>query len=337
MKNKFGKIIVITFVFIFIANFSFAKKVKFSVNMTGQVLDPTGVHVMGDFQEAAGICTNWTPDSAIMTKDLADTNIYYLYVDIPAFAKYEYLFINGALSYLVEIVPPKARVGYNNDDNRWIYIDSLANDTTILPTFKFSETSPAGLTMMRYVVDMTLQTVSPNGVHLAGDFQGWNSSTTRLYSFGSNTYEIILYDTLGDANNYNFYNGNTGANIELVTGGCVINTMRYFTLTMDTILSKVCYSSCSTCYPLAVSDTKIENEGKLYPNPMTSFTTIAFNDNSKMHQVLVSDLSGRNILRFADIKDNSLQIERNSLNSGIYIVSVLNEAGEKTTHKLSVE
>ncbi|MBK8686726.1 MAG: hypothetical protein IPN26_18025 [Bacteroidetes bacterium] len=32
----------------------FAKKVKFSVNMSGQTLSPNGIHVWGDFQTIIG-------------------------------------------------------------------------------------------------------------------------------------------------------------------------------------------------------------------------------------------------------------------------------------------
>ena len=31
-----------------------------------------------------------------------------------------------------------------------------------------------------FVVDMTGQTVSSNGVHIAGNFQGWNPASTRM-------------------------------------------------------------------------------------------------------------------------------------------------------------
>ena len=331
------KKIIASFIFILCIQFSFAKKVQFSVNMTGQVISAFGIHVMGDFQEAAGLGTNYSPDSALMVKDLIDTNIYSLIVDIPAFAKYEYKFVNGDQSYEVEVVPEKAQVGYNFVDNRWIYIDSLANDTTILPTFLFSQTSPAGQTMMRYLVDMTLQTVSPNGVHIAGDFQAWNPATTRLYSFGNNTYEIIVYGTVSNTYEYKFYNGNLVANAEVVPGACAVNTNRAMTLSNDTIAAKVCFNACSTCFPAAVSDLEPQAQPSIYPNPMNDALTISFNDEFSTHHVVISDLYGRKIRGYDNIKSSSIYIPRQTLTKGIYLITISNQTGKKSTNKLIVE
>jgi hypothetical protein len=318
-------------------NTGFAKKVKFQVDMTGQVLSPNGIHVMSDFQAIAGLGADFTPDGALLTKDNSDTNIYYIYVDIPAFAKYEYKYVNGDQSYEVEVVEDKAQVGYNFVDNRWIYIDSLANDTTILPAFRFNKTSAAGYTMMRFIVDMTLQTVSPQGVHVAGNFQGWDPASTRLYSFGNSAYEIILYDTLGDANSYLFYNGNSLAAAETVPGACAVNSKRALTLNSDTIVAKVCFATCSTCFPAAVADQQHNDVPQLYPNPTSDFSVIRFNDGSSLHQVMINDLSGRCIALYANIRDAQFTVNAGYLQSGLYTISVLNKSGARTTHKLSVE
>lgn len=304
--------------------------------MTGQVISAFGIHVMGDFQALAGLGADWTPDNALMVQDVGNPMLYTLVADIPAFAKYEYKFVNGDQSYEVEIVPDKARVGYNNVDNRWIYIDSLANDTTMLPEFVFSQTSPAGYTMMRYLVDMTLQTVAPEGVHIAGDFQTWDPATHRLYSFGYNTYEIIVYGSATNTYNYKFYNGNTIAAAENVPASCAIATNREMQLTLDTIATKVCFSSCTTCYPLAVTENNTDND-QLYPNPMHDVANLVFNDNSKQHQVMLSDLSGRIILNRDNIIENNITIIREGLQAGIYLLSVKNDKGNTRTYKLSVE
>ena len=331
------KKILVIFITILSVQFSYAKKVQFSVNMTGQVISAFGIHVMGDFQEAAGLGTNYSPDSALMIKDLVATNIYTLVVDIPAFAKYEYKFVNGDQSYEVEVVPEKAQVGYNFNDNRWIYIDSLANDTTKLPTFLFSQTSAAGQTMMRYLVDMTLQTVSADGVHIAGDFQAWNPATTRLYSFGNNTYEIIVYGTVTNTYEYKFYNGNMVANAEVVPGACAVNANRAMVLSNDTIASKVCFGACSTCFPAQVSDITSNMEPTIYPNPSNDAVTIAFNDKFSTHHVQINDISGRKISQYDDIRTSSLYIPSQSLKTGIYIITISNQSGKKSTNKLIVE
>ena len=46
-----------------------AKKVKFAVDMTGIVTSTLGIHVVGDFQEAAGYPLNWDPSATTLTKE----------------------------------------------------------------------------------------------------------------------------------------------------------------------------------------------------------------------------------------------------------------------------
>ena len=107
-----------------------AKKVKFEVDMTDQAISTYGVHVSGDFQTLAGYSGgDWQPGTTPMTNE-PGTQIYSVVVEIPAFAKYEYKFLNGDQWYDVEFVPMESRVGYNFNDNRWIFVDSITNDTT---------------------------------------------------------------------------------------------------------------------------------------------------------------------------------------------------------------
>src|SRR6185436_20741908 len=204
----------------------FAKKVKFSVDMTGQTLSPNGIHVTGDFQTAAGFPGgDWQPNTTTLTQE-GSTNIYSIIVDIPAFTKYEYRYVNGDQSYEVEFVPIESRVGDNFDDNRWLWVDSLANDTTDIGAIVFDTNAPAGLTLVRFLVDMQNEpSVSPAGVHIAGDFQGWDPSKIMLYSFGSDVYEIISYVNPGTYE-YKFYNGNTGGSMENIPALCSVNTNR---------------------------------------------------------------------------------------------------------------
>ena len=116
---------------IFAMNVS-AKKVKFAVDMTGQIINTTGIHISGDFQTIAGFPGgDWASNTTPLTQE-GTTDIYSIVVDIPAFAKYEYKFLNGDQFYEAEFVPVESRVGYNFDDNRWIYVDSLADDTSFV-------------------------------------------------------------------------------------------------------------------------------------------------------------------------------------------------------------
>ena len=67
--------------------------VVFSADLTGQIIPAEGVHVMGNFQEAAGFETNWDPASIEMTDVNAD-GIYEVRLSVIQ-GDYQYLTVNG--------------------------------------------------------------------------------------------------------------------------------------------------------------------------------------------------------------------------------------------------
>ena len=87
---------------IFICTFSFARKVKFSVDMDTVTINTTGVHVMGDFQMILGCTVDFDAACTPLTQE-ASTTIYSTVVDIPAFAKYEYIFVNEDMKMMIVI------------------------------------------------------------------------------------------------------------------------------------------------------------------------------------------------------------------------------------------
>jgi hypothetical protein len=323
-------------VLIFTSTFGFAKKVKFAVDMSTYTISPFGIHVMGDFQAVAGYTLgDWQSNTTVMTKEGTST-IYSVIVDIPAFAKYEFKFVNGDQSYEAEFVPNESRVepfGFN--DNRWIYVDSLANDTTFAGAVIFAGNAPAGLTLVRYMVDMSnAGTISPNGVHVAGTFQGWNPTKTILYSFGLNVYEIITYVTNGSYE-FKYYNGNTLGTTETVPSGCAVNNNRGLNVTSDIILSTVCFASCSACTASGVEEYASLNGVKLFPNPASSYCTLELKE-SKAYDVVLNDYTGRRVREYS-FDGNSLVINRDDLAPGIYFASVSDKSNNTSTLKLVIE
>lgn len=98
-------------------------------------------------------------------------------------------------------------------------------------------------TSVTFQVNMSQQTVSPLGVFLAGNFQGWNSSSTPLTDMGGGVWAVTLALAPGDYQ-YKFINGTTW---ESVPGACNISGNRYVTITNSTTLPLVCFGSCSNC------------------------------------------------------------------------------------------
>ena len=315
---------------------AFGKKVKFSVDMSGQIVSALGIRVTGDFQTAAGFAGGDWSLLTVMTQEVQDTNIYSIVVDIPAFKKYEFKFVNGDQFYETEFVPIESRVGYNFNDNRWIYIDSLANDTTIIGAIRFAGNAPKNKKLVRFYVDMQNETVSTKGVHVFGDFQGWNPTGTILYNFDSSTvYEVICYVDSLSTYEYKFIKGDTQGEEETVPVACSVNNNRGFTSVYDSLLATVCYASCLACPNTLETENKNADKTRLYPNPSSTFSYLE--SETSIKSIKIYDLQGKMIKEEKDINDIKIRLEKGKLVPGFYFIISEDYAGAMQRIKWQLE
>lgn len=310
----------------------FAKRVKFAVDMTGQTISPNGVHVSGDFQTEAGFPADWDSKSTVLTKETG-TDIYSVEVNIPAFRKYEYKYVNGDQFYEVEFVPEKSRVGYDFNDSRWIYIDSLSDNVTLMPVLLFGGNAPTGKKMVKFKVDMQSQfAINIGGVHVIGNFQNWNKNESFMYSFGNKVHEYVAY--LDSANcEYKFTNG---VSEETLTGSCK-NTKgnRNISVTSDTIINEVCFESCSDCIEASIYKTASISLATIAPNPSNAVSIISINSSNGPFTISVKDITGQTLMNYKNVTD-SLTVQTTSLNSGFYLLTISNGTNFHTTLKFQV-
>jgi len=316
-----------------------AKKVKFTLDLSGYTANTTGVHVSGDFQEVAGFeGGNWQPGTTTLGNE-PGTDHYSVVVDIPAGAKYEYKFLNGDQWYDVEFVPVESRVGYDFNDNRRFYLDSLAADTTLIGPIPFSGNAPAGKRLLRFRVDMQLQAaIDPAGVHVAGNFQGWDPKGDMMYSFDGYVYEHITYvEESSPECRFRYVNGNTDLGYETVPGWCSSEGDRYIALTKDTILDVVCFGFCLDCSTAGTAGyEELRPEPHLFPNPAHSLAVLEFNDALENHEVTVTDLLGKIRLSYCGISSKSLEIPCYGMKQGIYLVSISSGGRWLSTQRLCI-
>jgi len=232
---------------------AFAKKVRFQVDMTGTAVSSNGVHVAGDFQSEAGASGDWKPNETPLTK-VGSSEIYAVVVDIPAGRYYEFKFINGNdwnSPSVPESVPSLSQKGHPNNGqsngNRWMFIDSSANDTTDLPAYLFNGNAPAGKNAVRFAVDLKNETVANDGVFIAGAFTSWGAgqrSMTNLYT-SNKLYEYIAILDTGMSYEYKFKNGDGGW--ESVPSSCAVNGNRQVVSNASKAEAIVCFNSCIAC------------------------------------------------------------------------------------------
>lgn len=74
-----------------------------------------------------------------------------------------------------------------------------------------------------FIVDMNGQTVGSNGVHVAGNFQGWNPSATTLINapvLPPNFYGMVVDIPANQVIEFKFINGNDWPGVESVPAIC---------------------------------------------------------------------------------------------------------------------
>ena len=311
IKKLFLSVLAILFM-----NTAFAKKVKFAVDMGSYTISPLGVHVMGNFQVAAGYSLNFDP-ATIPMNQVGATTIYTAMVTIPSFQVYEFKFVNGNQSYEVEFVPLLSRVDVFND-NRWFFNDSLVNDTTFLGNIPFSGNAPVGKTLIRYVVNMmNAGAIAASGVHVASTFQSMDPATHRMSNLNGTNYEIIAYVNTG-VQAFKYFNGNNAGATETVPVSCATLGTRSFSLTMDTLLQTVCFSGCIDCV-LGINETKIENSSlSLFPNPALDYVIIKNPGNAQ--KIIIVDLQGKKTdeIVLDDTKSDFIKLDLKKYNKGFY-------------------
>jgi len=238
--------------------------VNLSVNMTGQTIDPNGVHIAGSFQSEIGASDDWVPGETAMVDEGNNSGVYIrTNLQLPN-GVYEYKYINGNDWPMSENVPSESQVGGANS-NRFFVVDGA--DVIIPPVYFGGNAANDGiveLDMVRFTVDMSLQTVDPSGVFCAGDWQGfdfllqnpvWSPTASKLHDVNTednmSLYTGIFYLTPGATGSlqYKFLNG---ASYETINGACTTSNNRTLTLAGNTTTAKFCYASCDeNCVELA--------------------------------------------------------------------------------------
>ena len=103
-------------------------------------------------------------------------------------------------------------------------------------TVCYNSCAACGMTTVRFRVDMSNEEVSPFGVHVAGDFQGWSPDGTALTDAdGDMIYEAIesFEADSGSTITFKFINGNAWTDVnELIGEDCGDGTGNR-TLTLD--------------------------------------------------------------------------------------------------------
>jgi hypothetical protein len=216
-----------------------AHQVILKVDMTLQTVSPNGVHLAGSFN-------NWNYTQTAMTL-VPGTSVYTATLSLSENVVYQYRYVNGNSAAGVETVP--ASCGVLNGNGQYDRQLTVPNhDTTFIPVcFSMCGHCPASVSVT-FRVDMQHETVSNDGVHVAGTFNGWNYSQAPMTVSGGTVYSTSMTMDEGTNLEFRYANGNTSQSAETIPATCALNGNRYFTVPdHDTIITAFCFDSCLAC------------------------------------------------------------------------------------------
>ena len=174
--------------------------------------------------------------------------------------------------------------------------------------------------------------ISANGVHVAGDFQGWSPSTTPMTDANNDgIFEVTVTVPANSSIQYKFINGNAWGADESVPSACVVPTTmnRGASFTYgDSTLSPVCFGKCTDC--AAGLGESLQNVS-LFPNPTRGQFNLARMDAATEVEVSVLDLQGK-VLTVAKWSEgvDTLSIDLSNFANGVYMVRMTSEEGSRT-------
>lgn len=292
--------------------------VTFSVDMSAQTVSPQGVYIAGSFNA-------WTPDATMLTD--AGNNIYE--ITLPVFSSLaivHYKFLNGP-GWGQEETPGE---GCANGENNRSYILLNAGDDVTIPTATYNGCdNPNPTKTIQFNVDLAGATPSEDGVHLVGNFQGWDPAATMMTNTEEDDYEVeievmntVLYVE------YKYLNGNAWGTEETVPDECSINGNRFEVLPMsaEDIVETPKYE-IGTCNQEVASARSVDAKDlfTIYPTFATSEVFINWTATSaQAATVKVISASGQVIYSTSQKDANSAQTKIDVLgwSKGIYIVQI---------------
>lgn len=257
--------------------------VNFSVDMSNETVSGQGVYLTGSFN-----------DNAPLLMNSQGLGVYSLSVSISAFTTVTYRFQNGLAANALETVPAACANGPGGTRSL-----QVGGSNSFVPTVCFGECSNCNdlspTVPVTFRLDANDITVSPNGLFIAGNFQGWNPSSSEMTDAnGDGIYEYTTNVPSNSQALFKFVNGGAWTGVETVPAACGVSDgvggfNRSFAVgATATAFGPVCFSSCSVCantvptvnvtFQVDMSNEIVNAQGVFLSGSFNNYTPIAMND-----------------------------------------------------------
>jgi hypothetical protein len=256
--------------------------ITFRVNMSQQTVGTAGVYLAGSFN-------GWSTTATPMT--LTTNGIYEATVAIASGTTVQYKFLNGNSFANQENVPSACGVANTvGGFDREIVVGTSDNTLAVVCFGECSNCVFTALTNVTFRVNMSLELVSADGVHLAGSFNGFSTTANPMTLVGNGIYETTVAIDTTLTIQYVFLNGVTFNNQESVTSACGVDNgfggfnRSYIVPESNSILPTVCFSSCNDCilpalaqvtFYVNMSQENVSSQGVFLAGSFNNFSTTA--------------------------------------------------------------
>ena len=282
--------------------------------------------------EVNGLWNNWCGNCNPLT-DANGDGIWTTTLPLPVGSTQEYKFSADAWTIQEQNNPAASCTNGNATyTNRVIVIPAT---DTVLNVVCWSQCTACD-------VDVTLKVnmawekannaINADGIHVAGDFQGWNPGATEMLDADNDgIYQVTVSLPANSSIQYKFINGNAWGADESVPSACVVPTTMNRGATFaygDSTLNPVCYGKCTDC--AAGLGESLQNVS-LFPNPTRGQFNLVRMDAATEVEVSVLDLQGK-VLTVAKWSEgvDALSIDLSNFANGIFMVRMTSEEGSRT-------
>ena len=313
--------------FAILSIFSLSAAAQVDVTFQVDMNDVTGFTT----PEVNGIFNAWCGNCAPMSDANAD-GVWDLTISLaPGTYEYKYSFDNWAGQ---ETLVP----GSSCTMTTGIYTNRVLNVSVAdsLPVVCWGSCEACGVSSgpynIMFVVDMSASGTTFTTPEVNGTFNNWCGGCAPMSDAnGDNIWELTIPLNTGI---YEYkYAYDTWAGSEALTAGdpCTVTNSGFTNRTLDVtgtlVMDTVCYGSCISCEGINVNEETAE-EFSIYPNPVqNSFMVQSAN---MVKSISILDNTGKRIELPLVALNNTVQVNTESLPSGIYHVQVVTATGANT-------
>ena len=307
----------------------------FSLSATAQVdvtfqVDMTGVTGFTT-PEVNGIFNAWCGNCAPMS-DANGDGVWDLTISLaPGTYEYKYSFDNW--SGQETLVP-----GSSCTMTTGIYTNRVLNVSVAdsLPVVCWGSCEACGISSgpynITFVVDMSASGTTFTTPEVNGTFNNWCGGCAPMSDANAdNVWELTIPLNTGI---YEYkYAYDTWAGSEALTAGdpCTVTNSGFTNRTLDVtgtlVMDTVCYGTCISCGEINVNE--INAEGfSIYPNPVQN--SFMIQSANLVKAISIIDNTGKRITLPTVTLNNNVQVNTESLSTGIYHVQVVTAKGSTT-------